>query len=132
MDKNFDFWQDHSETYLIMANLWDKRKAVAQPAGYGEKTGDCGDTVAVYLSVNNGIISEVNYELQGCINTNACCNALARLAEGMPVEQSWEITPGDIIDLLETLPADHFHCAELTVGTFYLALADCAERKNMK
>lgn len=132
MEKTFDYWQDHSETFLIMANLWDKRKAVSQPDGYGNKTGDCGDTVTIYLSINNGAISEVNYELQGCMNTNACCNALATLAEGKLVEQSWEITPNDIIDILETLPVDHHHCAELTVGTFYLALAEWSAGKGKK
>lgn len=124
MKKPFDYWQDHSETFLIMANLWDKRKTVNQPDGYGKKTGDCGDTVTVYLSIKDGVIVEINYELQGCTNTNACCNALAALAEQKKVEQAWEITPKDIIDLLETLPVDHHHCAELTIGTFYLALAD--------
>jgi len=132
MKKSFDFWQDHSETFLIMANLWDKRKAMNQPDGYGKKTGDCGDTVTIYLSLDDCIIKEINYELEGCLNTNACCNALAALVEGKIVEQSWEITPNDIIDKLETLPTDHHHCAELTVGTFYLALADCKERKDKK
>jgi len=124
MKKPFDYWQDHSETFLIMANRWDKRKTVDQPDGYGKKTGDCGDTVTVYLSIKNGVISEINYELEGCTNTNACCNALAALAGQKMVEQAWEVTPKNIIDLLETLPVDHHHCAELTIGTFYLALAD--------
>lgn len=124
MKKPFDYWQDHSETFLVMANRWDKRKTVDQPDGFGKKTGNCGDTVAVYLSIKDGVIDEINYELEGCANTNACCNALASLAEGKLVEQSWAISPQDIIDLLETLPADHHHCAELTIGTFYLALAD--------
>jgi nitrogen fixation NifU-like protein len=124
MKKPFDYWQDHSETFLIMANRWDKQKTVDRPDGYGQKTGDCGDTVTVYLSIKDGVIVEINYELQGCTNTNACCNALAALAEQKKVEQAWEITPKDIIDLLETLPVDHHHCAELTIGTFYLALAD--------
>jgi len=31
---------------------------------------------------------------------------------------------------LETLPPDHFHCAELAVGAFYLALAHL--RDNQK
>jgi len=113
-----------------MAYTWDKRRAVEHPDGFGKKTGECGDTVSVYLSLDDGVIREVNYELDGCLNTNACCNALAALAEGKRVEESWEITPQDLIAMLETLPADHHHCAELTVGTFYLALADC--RKNDK
>jgi nitrogen fixation NifU-like protein len=29
-----------------------------------------------------------------------------------------------VADYLEPLPEDHFHCAELAVGAFYLALAD--------
>jgi len=40
------------------------------------------------------------------------------------MEESWDISPQDIIEFLETLPVDHHHCADLTVGTFYLALAD--------
>lgn len=124
MEQPFDFWNDHSDTFLTMAYLWDRRKAMVQPDGYGRKTGDCGDTITMYLAIKNGGISQINFELEGCINTNACCNALADLIEGKTLEQAWEVTPHDIIGLLETLPLDHHHCAELTIGTFYLALAD--------
>ena len=124
MASEFNFWQDHSDNFLIMANLWDRRKAMEQPDGYASKTGDCGDTITMYLKIKNGAIHQINFELEGCINTNACCNALAQLVEGKKVEESWGITPNDLITYLETLPADHHHCAELAVGTFYLALAD--------
>ena len=30
----------------------------------------------------------------------------------------------------ETLPADHYHCAELAVGALYLALADCRQTRR--
>jgi len=132
MAKKFDFWQDHSDTFLTMAYLWDRRKPLEQLDGYGRKTGDCGDTVTIYLAIKDGEISQVNFELEGCMNTNACCNALANLVEGKKVEEAWDITPGDLITYLETLPSDHDHCAELTVGTFYLALADSGERKSNK
>lgn len=107
-----------------MTYLWDRRKTLEQPDGYGKKTGDCGDTISLYLAIRNEHISQVTFELEGCLNTSACCNALAVLVEGKTLEQSWTITPNDIIGYLETLPIDHHHCAELTVGTFYLALAD--------
>ena len=124
MERQFDFWQDHSDAFLTMAYLWDRRKAMEKPDGYGIKTGDCGDTISLYLAIRNGSISQVNFELEGCLNTSACCNALEVLAEGKTVEQAWAITPNDIIGFLETLPVDHHHCAELTAGAFYLALAD--------
>ncbi len=99
-----------------------------KPDGYGMKTGDCGDTITMYLSVKDGVILELNFELEGCLNTNASSNALAMFVEGKKVEQGWEVTPQDIISYLETLPDDHHHCAELAVGTFYLALADYNEK----
>jgi nitrogen fixation NifU-like protein len=132
MERQFDFWQDHSDTFLTMAYLWDRRKAMEQPDGYGTKTGDCGDTISIYLTIKNGSISQVNFELEGCLNTSACCNALAVLVEGKTIEQAWAMTPNDIICFLETLPIDHHHCAELTTGAFYLALADYSERENQK
>lgn len=125
MEKKFDFWNDHSDTYLSMAYLWDRRMAMEEPDGCGRKTGECGDTVTIYLAIKNGLINRVCFEIEGCINTNASCNALAVLVEGKKIEQAWEVNPTDIIEMLETLPLDHHHCAELTVGTFYLALADC-------
>jgi nitrogen fixation protein NifU and related proteins len=128
VEKHFDFWNDHSETFLTMAYLWERRQAIEQPDGYGRKTGDCGDSISIYLVVKDGRISRVNYELDGCLHTNACANALASLVEGKTMEQGWAIMPHDIIAFLETLPQDHHHCAELTVGAFYLALAAVGER----
>ena len=56
------------------------------------------------------------------MNTNACANTVAELAEGRKVADAWEITAEDIVAYLETLPPENTHCAELAVGAFYLAL----------
>ena len=125
MEQKFDFWQDHSERFLVMANLWERRIVMEKPDGVGKKTGDCGDTIKMYLAVKEGVVEQLTFELEGCINTNACSNAVAVLVEGKPMEQCWNVTPTLVIDFLETLPDDHHHCAELAVGTLYLALADC-------
>jgi len=62
--------------------------------------------------------------VQGCRNTVACSNTVADFAEGQSSEEAWDITPEQVIEFLETLPRDHYHCAELCVGAFYLALVD--------
>lgn len=124
MTEGFDFWNDHTTEYLSMAYMWDRRKKLENPDGVGEKTGDCGDTITMYLAVEDGIVQQLCFELDGCMNTNACSNVVATMAENHPVANGWEITPEQVIDYLGTLPDDHYHCAELAVGTFYLALAD--------
>jgi nitrogen fixation NifU-like protein len=123
-DKTFDFWRDHSLNYLEMAFRHDRRERLQNPDGYGKRTGECGDTVEVFLSIKSDRIQSVSFDTDGCINTNACANTVAHLSEGKSIEEAWEITPRDVIEFLETLPKENYHCAELAVGAFYLALSN--------
>jgi nitrogen fixation NifU-like protein len=126
----FNFWQDHSQHYLEMAFRTDRREVIKQPDGYGKRTGDCGDTVEMYLSIRNGCIQSVSFETNGCLNTNACANTVAELTKGKEVEAAWEITPENVIDYLETLPPENYHCTELAVGALYLALSNYQENQR--
>jgi len=119
-----DIWQTHSMTFLEMAFRHDRQERLRNADGYGKKEGDCGDTVEFFLIVKKDRIHHIAYALDGCIHTNACANAIIALAEGKRVEKAWDIKPEDVAAYLESLPEDHFHCAELAVGAFYLALAD--------
>ncbi len=119
-----DFWQDHSLRYLEMAFCTDRHQMIEKPDGFGQRTGDCGDSIDVYLHIVRNRIQHVSFIVRGCMNTNACANAVAQLAEGKEVDQAWEIKVEDILAYLETLPPDHIHCAELAMGAFYLALSN--------
>lgn len=104
--------------------------ALDHPDGYGIKKGICGDTVEFFLAVENGIVQMATFELDGCFHTMACANTVSLIAEGKSVAKSWDITPQNVITYLETLPEDHHHCAELVIGTFYLALANYNEMQR--
>ena len=125
-----DFWQDHSLTFLEMAFRTDRRERLEKADGYAKKTGDCGDTVEFFLNVENNIISSLAYDINGCLNTNACCNAVISMVEGNSLESAWEVNPEQVAELLQTLPEDHYHCAELVVGTLYLALSNARENER--
>ncbi len=125
-----DFLQTHSMRYLEMAFRTDKREIIKNPDGYGSRTGVCGDTIEIFLTVQNDCIQSVSYYTEGCMNTNACGNTVALLAEGKPLDQAWEIKPETITDYLETLPPHETHCAELAIGAFYLALSDYQEMRK--
>lgn len=128
--KPTDFWQDHSLAFLEMAFRTDHRERFAKPDGYGKKTGDCGDTVEVFLKLDGDTVAAMAYDVNGCLNTNACCNAVVALVENKAMAAAWEVTPEQVAERLETLPPDHFHCAELVVGTLYLALANAREHQR--
>ena len=120
----------HSRNFLVMAFCTDHNKTIDNPDGYGHSTNECGDTVGFFLTVRGEKIDSVFLDVHGCINTNACCNAVAFMAEGLKVGQAWEITPEKVNNYLETLPSGEFHCAELAVGAFRKALINFIEFKR--
>lgn len=126
----FDFWQNHSEKFLEMALCTKYQERLEHPDAHGKKKGDCGDTVEFFLMVEHGRICRIGTDVNGCINTNACANALIEMAKGKKLEEAWTIEPEDIENYLETLPPDHKHCAELAAGAFYHALSNYREIKN--
>ena len=126
-ERKIDFWHDHSLNYLEMAFRHERRERVKNPDGYGKRTGECGDTVEMFMCVKGGRIQTVSFDTDGCINTNACANTVSHLSEGKTIEEAWNITPEEVIEFLETLPKENYHCAQLAVGAFYLALANYQE-----
>ncbi len=123
-EQTFDFWNDHSLEFLEMAMNRDYQERIENPDGYGRRTGDCGDTVEFFLHQQDGRISSISYDANGCMNTHACANTVVTLAQGKSVDRAWNIRFEDVIGYLQTLPEQEFHCAELAVGAFYLALND--------
>lgn len=117
------FFQDHSLAFIEMALSTQRIERPEHPDGYGKRTGDCGDTVEIFLTCKKDVIASVSFVVNGCMNTTACSNAVARFAEGKTIEAAWEITPQKVVDFLQTLPEGHFHCAELAVGALYRALS---------
>ncbi len=129
--EKFDFWQDHSLHYLEMAHRTDKRERIEAPDGYGKRKGQCGDTIEMFLTVRDGRIQTASFEANGCLNTSACANTVVMLAEGKTIEQAWKIMPENVVQYLETLPSKEAHCAELAVGSFYLALSDFQKKFDL-
>lgn len=114
----------HSDRFIDMASRTNRLKVVQHPDGYGKRVSSCGDSIELYLSVRDDRIRTVSFLIQGCLNTNACANTLAALVEGRSVADGWRLRPSEVMEYLETLPAEHTHCAELVVEAFHQALKD--------
>ncbi|MBW1853023.1 MAG: iron-sulfur cluster assembly scaffold protein [Deltaproteobacteria bacterium] len=126
----FDFFKDHSPNFLEMAFHRDYHERIKEPDGYGRESNECGDTVEFFLVVRDKTISSISLSINGCINTNACSNAVAFMVEGKTVSQAWEITPKKVNDYLGTLPPEEIHCAELAVTALRRSLINFLELKR--
>ncbi len=129
-DTKEDIWQTHSMKFLEMAFRTDHHEKVLHADGHGRKSRDCGDTIDFFLMLNENRIETISYTLHGCMNTNACANAIIEMVQGKTMDEAWELNPEDVSEYLQSLPPDHFHCAELAIGALYLALADARDKQK--
>jgi nitrogen fixation NifU-like protein len=72
--------------------------------------------------LDGACIKEVRFMTDGCGPTLACGNVLARMLEGLTLDQAGDVLPEQIVEALDGLPEEHFHCAELAVSTFQNAM----------
>lgn len=89
--------------------------------GYGRVTGGCGDTIEMYLKVQNNTVIEASYTTTGCGSSGLCGSFTAELAIGREVEELFDLKGEDILDYIGTFPEKEQHCAHLAVETLHEA-----------
>ena len=91
-----------------------------------ELTGPCGDTMKVYLKLEEGKIQDAKIQVLGCPGAVASAMVAMDLAKGKTVEEALEIKDRDIVRILEELPEQKVHCVRLAVKALEKALNDYA------
>jgi nitrogen fixation NifU-like protein len=94
------------------------------PDACGIVHGWCGDTMEVYLRLDGERIEEASFMTDGCGPTVACGSMLTQMATGMSLAEAAKIEPEDLIAILDGLPEENLHCAELAVNTLREAIAN--------
>ena len=93
-------------------------------SSFGIIIGPCGDTMAIWLKVDDGIISEASFTTDGCTTTIASGSMITEMAKGKTVGQAQEIGQRDVLDALQNLPEESQHCALLAANTLQEAIKD--------
>jgi nitrogen fixation NifU-like protein len=101
-------------------NLGDLKEANA----FGIIAGHCGDTMAMWLRVEDGIITEISFTTDGCMTSLAAGSMATELVKGKSIDYAQEISQQDVLDALGGLPEDSQHCALLAVNTLKEAIRD--------
>lgn len=95
-----------------------------------EMTGTCGDTMKIYLKVDQGIITDAKYQVLGCPGAVTAAMAVVELIKGKSLEFARTINDGDIFRLLKEIPAKKHHCIQLAVKTLNKALDEYHSGKD--
>ena len=127
-----EFWERHSLNFLEMAFETHKRETLEKPDGYGKFARECGDTVEIFLMLENDKIRSASFETNGCLYAVACANAVVHLAEGRSLQEAHDLAPEHVMEYLGTLPESEAHCAELAVEALRMALKSTREETQFR
>ena len=78
-------------------------------------TGLCGDSMRVYLKVEEVVIRDAKFQAIGCAGAFASGSALTEMVKGKTLKEAEKITEQDVIKDLGELPGPKIHCARLAV-----------------
>jgi len=116
------------DLYLEQANMG----SLSDADQVSELTGPCGDTMKVYLKLEEGRIKDAKIQVLGCPGAVASAMVAMDLAKGKTVEEALEIKDRDIVRILEELPEQKVHCVRLAVKALEKALHDYAGDNGAK
>lgn len=88
----------------------------------GLYTGLCGDSMQIFLKVEDGIIKDARFQAIGCAGAFASGSAITEMVKGKSLEEAWKITEQDVVRELGGLPKPKLHCARLAVDALKKSL----------
>ncbi|MFO7860483.1 MAG: iron-sulfur cluster assembly scaffold protein [Desulfosalsimonas sp.] len=118
-EKGFDRWQNPRFN-----------GGMAFPDGWARVTGECGDSIEIYLKFGNDIVTAASYLTDGCASSSICGSFAAELAMGKDPEQLIDITGESVLNAIGRLPEDEHHCARLAAAALQEALSDYMSRRQ--
>jgi nitrogen fixation NifU-like protein len=89
-----------------------------------ELTGHCGDTMKIYLKVEEGIIKDAKIQVVGCPGAVASAMAAMDMIRGKTLDEALELKDRDIFRELEEIPDQKQHCIRLTNKTIQKAIEE--------
>jgi nitrogen fixation NifU-like protein len=98
--------------------------------GVASVTGPCGDTMKIWLKVNNGTIAKATFWTDGCGTSIAAGSMATEMVKGKSVAEARRIAQQDILNALGGLPEESLHCALLAADTVKKAILDYLALKN--
>jgi len=91
---------------------------------YGKICGICGDTMEIWLKIDDGVVTNASFTTDGCFSSQVCGSAATFLVKGETLMDALAISPRKIMDLLELIPGVEVHCSILATSTLLRAIAE--------
>jgi nitrogen fixation NifU-like protein len=122
-------YSDTAITYFI-----DKKNMGSLPDAnqITELTGVCGDTMKIYMKVEERRIKDAKIQVVGCPGAVASAMAAMDLIRGKTLDEAKRLQDGDIFRVLVQIPDQKQHCIRLTNKTLQKAIEEYESGNGQK
>jgi nitrogen fixation NifU-like protein len=96
---------------------------MASADSFARVTGDCGDSIEIYLKIENNRVKDASYVTDGCGTSNICGSFAAELAIRRDLEAVTDINGEAVLNAIGGLPDNDRHCADLAAAALQEALS---------
>ncbi len=104
---------------------------IENPDAVGEVSNpNLGDSITLYLKIENNIITDVKYEIFGCPAAIATSSMLSEMVKGKSIDEASKITKEMVADALGGLPEKKMECSNIGVGALQNALAEYRQKQG--
>lgn len=98
------------------------RGPMADADSHARVTGECGDTMEIFLKFKNNRVCNAAYLTDGCGSSTVCGSFAAEMAHDRTPDELTDITGETILGKLGRFPEEDRHCAFLAAATLQEAL----------
>ncbi len=82
----------------------------------------CGDSMKLYIKVENDVITDISFQTFGCAAAIASSSVATELIKGKTINEALEITNRQIVQELDGLPRVKVHCSVLATDALREAI----------
>ncbi len=120
----------HSETVIDHSLHPRSLGGMDDADGFAKVNDHQGNSMEMWLRVENDTITEATFMTDGCSTTYASGSMATELAKDKTVSEVHRISSQDISKALGGLPEDRQHCATLAANTLKAAIRDYLSLKK--
>jgi nitrogen fixation NifU-like protein len=112
-------------TEIVMEHFNNPRNiGVIENADAIVQVGDptCGDSLLLFLKIEDNIIADVKFLIKGCGAAIATSSMATEMAKGKSLEEALALTDEQVADALGGLTEEKVHCSSLAVGALHAGI----------
>ena len=114
---------------------WLKPKfcnTITDPDTHATLTGECGDTMEIFLCMDGEKVSDASYRTNGCASSSICGSFAAEMVIGKSADEILDMTGNTILNELGRFPKEEQHCAHLAITTVKEAINKYMREKSLR